>query len=121
MTFYEAVLTYKQNRLSYKELQKHVDVDLLPGILRLLADNHYQPQQQLCQTLGDMVAGNVALELGWKEGSIDRLQDMLPEDIRQELYLLIYRAIDLWDQETEFELYFAPVLVMAIVDWYSRQ
>jgi len=120
MTLLEAVMVYKKDRGCYKELQALIDKELMPGILQLFWGNRYQPDTTLC-SISQLIASLVAKELEWGVGSIDRLHCLDEEDLRQELYLVIYRTLDTWKPEMEFDSYFIPVLVGALVDWYSMQ
>jgi hypothetical protein len=121
-SFYDAVLAYKGDPNKYRELQAHIDRDLMPGLLGLLHENTYQPVLVNCTSIGFFIASLVANELQWKSGSIDRLSNILIEDKRQDLYIMIYKAIQAWDvDQIEFELFFPPVLTELIVEWYKEQ
>lgn len=121
MMLEQAARSYKDNKQDYKALQVIVDQEILPGLLELFYHNRYQPHPEYCSSLGQLVSCHVAKEVQWQAGSIERLATLTEDDIRQEMYVLIYEVIDSWDPIVEFTPFFGEVLISCAVEWYGRQ
>jgi hypothetical protein len=121
MMLEQAARSYKENKQDYKALQDIIDQEILPGLLALFNQNSYQPRPEYCTTFGQLIACHVAKALQWQEGSIERLERLDEEDLRQELYVVLYEVIDVWDPVIEFTPYFGEVLIQCLVEWFGRQ